>query len=171
MSSQNEQQLIQLPPNELNGFEYVSTSWDARIALNVKPDELLKPAFWAHHAVKLKPMDEIRARAEDGTWLGYYVVLDCSRTWAKVHCLAMHQLTSGDVSLTQASEAEVKAFVEAHTVVHRGPHKWSVVRKSDRAVLIEGIGQREEAHGWLDKQARGQVGAPATGKQQEPVTV
>lgn len=169
MDSKNEKQQVQLPPNDLATFDYVSTRFDAMVQKGVRPEDLLAPAFWAHHGVKMKPMDEVRVRAEDGTWVAYLLVLDCSRTWAKMKQLALHQLGTADVSLTQASEAEVKAFIDAHEVKHRGPLKWSVVRTSDRAVLAEGIAQREEARSWLEKHAREQVGGPAKART-EPVT-
>ena len=156
-----EKALIQLAPDAFAGFDFVSTRYDARIDPGVTPEALLKPEFWAHHAVKLRPMDEIRARATDGTWLAYYVVLDCSRTWAKVQELARHNLTTSDVSLSQSSETEVKAFIEAHQVIHRGPRGWSIVRKSDRAVLAEAIERREEAQKRLTELARDQVGGAA----------
>lgn len=155
------QQQIQLGPNALEQFDYVSTRHSAKIQHGISPDEILKPAFWAHHALKLKPLDEIRAHAEDGTWLANYVVLDCSRTWAKVQLLSMHRLTTSDVSQTQASDIEVKAFIDAHEVKHRGPHAWSIVRRSDKAVLEQGIAVKDDAIAWLEKHAREQVGAPA----------
>lgn len=156
---------VQLPPNELFQFEYVSGHFDARVQQGVTPAEVLVPGFWAHHAVKLKPFDEIRVRAEDGTWVGYYLVLDCSRTWAKLKELSLHRLGTADVSLTQASETEVRAFIDLHKVVHRGPRKWSVVRKSDSAVLIEGLEQRDAAGTWLDQHARAQVGVPGAARE------
>lgn len=162
-------QQIQLGPNGLQGFDYVSTRHDALIPIGVPVSALLEPAFWAHHGVKLKPMDEIRARAEDGTWMANFLVLDCSRTWAKVKQLDYHSLTSGDVAVTQASEAEVKAVMDAHQVVHRGPHKWSVVRKSDKAVLEENLGEKEKATAWLEDHARAMVGAPKPAARPENV--
>lgn len=161
MPENNDKPLIQLPPNDLQQLEQVSLAYDAIVRQGVQPDDVLVPGFWAHHAVKLRPFDEIRVRAEDGTWLARYVVLDCSRTWAKVQQLSFHRLTTGQVAETQASELEVKAFVDAHQVVHRGPHKWSIVRKSDKAVLEQGIGVKDDAIAWLDKHARAQVGVPA----------
>jgi len=161
-----DKQLIQLSPDALGQLDYVSTRYDARIPQGVTPQDIANPAFWAHHAIKLKPFDEIRVHTEDGTWMAYYLVLDCSRTWAKVHLLSAHRLTTGDVAMSQASEAEVKTFIEHHTIVHRGPHKWSVVRKGDKAVLVEGLGQKDEATLWLETHARANIGAPAP----EPVT-
>jgi hypothetical protein len=143
----------------------VSTRFDALIPIGVTLEQILKPAFWAHHAVKLKPMDEIRARAEDGTWLAYLVVLDCSRTWAKVaaplHAPPHH---ARRLAQTQASLQEQKAFIAAHKVVHRGPHKWSVVRKADNAVLEQGIEQKDAAEKWLEKHAREQASAAPAAK-------
>lgn len=160
----NNQQQIQLPPNSLQPLDYASTRHDAMIPQGVAPDELLKPEFWAHQAVKLRPMDEIRARAEDGTWLAYYVVLDCSRTWAKVHQLALHRLTTSDVAMTQASEAEVRAVVKAHEVRFDQGRKWNIVRKSDRQVVQDQIADKDSALAWLEKHARSQVGVPAVAK-------
>lgn len=160
MDQQNAKQQIQLAPNELWLFEHSSTRYDVKIPIGVGPEELLVPAFWAHHAAKLRPWDEIRARAEDGTWIASYLVLDSSRTWTKVHQLSMHRLTTADVSMTQASQDQVQAYIEEHSVTYRGPHKWSVVRKSDRAVLLEGKEQKDEAVAWLQAHARNQVGAP-----------
>lgn len=151
----------QLPPSELWTFEHVSTRYSARIPQGVDPDDLLMPAFWAHQAMKLRPMDEIRAHAEDGTWVAYFLVLDCSRTWAKLHRLALHRLTTADVSQSQASEEEVKAMIAEHTVAFRGQHKWSVIRKSDRAVLLEGKEEKPEAIKWLEAHVRSLLGVPA----------
>lgn len=168
MDKANDAQIIQLPPgmDSLSEFNYVSTRYDVRVPLGVEAAELLKPAFWAHHAAKLKPYDEIRARAEDGSWIADYIVTDCSRTWAKVSLKALHQLTTADVAISQASESEVKAFIDAHSITYRGAHKFCVVRKADSAVLLEGA-QKDDAKAWLEKHAREQVGAQAKPKQSE----
>jgi hypothetical protein len=168
MEEKKNEVIPQLAPMALNGFDYVSTRFDALIPIGVTLEQILKPAFWAHHAVKLKPMDEIRARAEDGTWLAYLVVLDCSRTWAKVAHLAMHNLTTRDVSLTQASLQELADFIAGHKVVHRAQHKWSVVRKVDNAVVSEGHEQKDAAEKALEKHARESIGVKATAKLPEP---
>ena len=153
--------LPQLAPGDFALFEHVSMRYDALIAQGVTPEQLVNPAFWAHHAVKLKPMDEIRARAADGTWVASLMVLDCSRTWAKVKMLSMDRLTTGDVALTEASLAERKAFIEAHDVVLRGQHKWCVVRKQDKVVVQEDLGSKDAAKSWLEALATNIGGAPA----------
>lgn len=164
-----DQQLIQLAPNKLELFEQVSLRYDAEIAQGVKPEDLLKPEFWAHHAVRLRPMHEIRARAIDGTWVAYYIVLDCSRTWARVQLLSLHHLGTGDVAATKASELEVATFIGAHEVKHRGPRGWSVVRKADSEVLQENVGLKDDAIAWLEEHARKQLGVPMPAQKPAPV--
>ena len=157
----NQRQEIQLAPGALQFFEQVSLRYDAEIPQAVTPQDLLNPAFWAHHAVRLRPMNEIRARAIDGTWIADLVVLDCSRTWARVHILAVHRLTTGQVAETQASEQDVKAYIEGHKVVYRGQHKWSITRNSDKAVIEEGIAEQDVAKARLEALARSHVGGAA----------
>lgn len=169
MPNPNEQQLIQLPPGHLQLFEQVSLRYDAVIPHGVKPESMLVPGFWAHSAVKLTPYNEIRARAEDGTWIADLIVLDCSRTWARVKILHMHQLSSADVAQSQGAEVEVRAFIAAHKVIFRGQHRFSVVREADRAVIKEGIEQKDQAVQWLEAHARAQVGGVKMPKP-EPVT-
>lgn len=158
----NQKQLVQLPPNNLYLFEQISTRYDAEIPQGVTQEHLLEPAFWAHKASQLRPWDEIRARATDGTWVATYVVTDCSRTWARVRQLSFHRLTTGEVAETQASEQAVKDFVGAHNVVFRGAqHKWSITRKADKAVIEEGIGEKDAAERRLEQLARNHVGGVA----------
>ena len=157
----NQQQQVQLPPNALQLFEQISTRYDAEIQQGVTPENLLEPAFWAHQAVRLRPMDEIRARAIDGTWVATYLVLDCSRTWARVRQLSFHSLTTGQVAETQASQQAVKDYIAGHNVVFRGAlHKWSITRKLDKAVIEEGITERDAAEVRLEALARSHAGAP-----------
>ena len=166
MSEAKAQAQRSLPPENLNEFAQVSTTWDVMIPKDVPIEALLDPAYWAHRAMKLKPMDEMRARAEDGTWVARLIVLDCSRTWARLKVLDKWTLTTGDVALTQASAEEVKALADKHKVIHRSQHKWSVVRIADGAVLHAGEAAREGAEAWLDAFVRQTVGANAPAPKQ-----
>ena len=168
MEVKAEANLAQLPPGNLNPFEQVSTRWDVIVPMGVPAEAMQDPAFWAHRAVKMKPMDEIRARAEDGTWMANLVVLDSSRTWVRVMILGVYKLTTGDVALTQASADEVQAAIAKHKILHRGPHKWSVVRMADNAVMHQGEEQKDAAIAWLEGYARQTIGAPAVAKQAVP---
>lgn len=158
----NEQQEIQLAPGiaNLGPIEQFNLRHQAKIPRGVTKDDILKPSFWAHHAIRLRPHDEIKAVAEDGTWIAYLTVLDCSRNWARVQMLAHYTLTSTDVSLTQASNEEVNTEAQKYEIKFRGPLKFSLIRKSDGAVIEEGIATKDEAEKRLDAYARKLVGAP-----------
>ncbi len=151
-----ETSIKQLGPgsDNLGLLESVSLTYDAKVPIGVTPEDIMAPAFWAHHSVRLRPMDEIRARAEDGSWLCYLVVLDSSRTWTKVQQRQLLKLSTADVSQSQAVEESVKAFIEQHKVIHRGPRRWSVVREVDGAVVAEDKVTREEAEAWLTGHAK-----------------
>lgn len=150
----------QLAPDSLKAFEYISTRHDALVAQGLKPEDLLVPAYWAHHAVKLRPMDEIRARAEDGTWIAYLVVLAAERTWARVAIDRVQRLTTADVSLTQANEEELKKLKTEYSISYAGPNKYRVVRKADKNVMKDGLEQKLDAERWLDGYLREQLSAP-----------
>ena len=137
-------------------LEAVSLSYDATIPVGMTPDDIMAPAFWAHHSVRLRPLDEIRARAEDGSWVCYLIVLDSSRTWTKVQRRQLLQLSTADVSQSQAVEEAVAAFIALHKVIHRGKARWSVVRIADSAVQDQGKVTREESVAWLEAFAKTQ---------------
>lgn len=150
-----------LAAGALQGAEFVRFEWVARVAHGIRPEQLLVPEYWAHHAASLAPFAEIIVHAEDGSWYARYLVLDCSRTWAKVKpILGPVFLTTQDQSLTEASNAEVEAEKAKYQLTFRGQHKWSVVRLADKAVMHEGSQQKEDAAKELEKMARQAVGAP-----------
>ena len=127
-----------MDPSEYKRTLYTVTAYE-----NTEPTDLLNPEYWAHVASDLRAWDKIEARADNGSWYAEFIVLDCSRNWARVHLLTKHDLTTKDVSLSQASR-------DQYEVMHRGPErKWSVVRKSDRAVLKDELSAEAEAYTWL----------------------
>lgn len=161
--------LPQLAPATLQLFEQSSLRYDAVIPMGLTPQALLEPSFWAHHAGKLQPWNEVRARAEDGTWVADCLVLDCSRNWAKVTILRHYPLTTAEVSITQASEQEMKEFIGKHNLVFRGTMKWSATRKSDKAVVTEGHETKEAAKAALEAIGRAQIQPAAAAPKPAPV--
>lgn len=156
-----DKQIPQLSPGKehLLPFEYGSNRYTARIPQGVTMKELMDPAYWAHHAKDLRPDDEIRAMADDRSWMAHLIVLDCARTWARVGLLAHFNFAKTELS--KSSEADMRAFIDAHEVKYRGPLKWSVLRRADSAVLLENQANKEDCTAWLDKHAREQIGVPA----------
>lgn len=161
--AQNQAQAVSLSTDRLALLETMSLVHDALIPADVHPLHLLEPAFWAHSATKLAPWHEIRARAEDGSWMGRYVVLSSDRTWAKVKCIAFHEFApilalepeqpKGPEDSTEATP-DVQAVIDAHKVTHRGPKGHSVIRASDKAVLVENLPTKADAELWLRNHAQ-----------------
>lgn len=176
MEKQNDQQQIQLAASALSLLEHVSLVHDALIPKDVHPLHLSDPAFWAHVAVKFSPWHEIRARAEDGSWMARFVILDAARTWARVKMIEFHEfapITATEpakpeqpaaVVLSPAAEQAVQDFIAQHTWSHRGPKGHSIIRKADKEVLVESLGTKADALKWLDEHARKIVGSESLQK-------
>lgn len=132
---------IKLDPSRFKSAEYERNTHVITIELGTDRETILSPEFWAHIAFKLRPWDKIEARSDDGTFYAEYIVLAAERTWAKVHEIMYVNLTSTDVSMTQAAIQN-----DEYEVKWRGPHlKHSIIRKSDGAVIAENIQTKDEA--------------------------
>lgn len=123
--------------------------------------QIINPAFLAHIAAKLRPYDQIEVRCDDGTIWARTLVLQAERTWARIYVLEWHDLTTRDVSLSQAAgEGQEPGKVEApdakrdaeFQVVYKGPHKkWCVIRNLDSQYVREGEENKAQAVQWLDQ--------------------
>lgn len=145
-----DQMAVQLPPNCFQESEFQYMTWAATIPTGNDRKMLLVPGYWALYAPKAKPFHEIRATAEDGTWMARYIVLEVGRTWLRLQELEHHNLGTQDVSLTKAAKIVVEEAKKGFEVKHRGPRGWSVVRTSDRQVMHEGAQSKGAAEIWLD---------------------
>lgn len=116
---------------------------------NTLPQDLLRQDYWAHVAQDLRPWARIEVRANDGTWLWEGVVLEAGRNWANVRELHLHQFTTKDMAQTNAAiQAEYAGM--PYEVRYRGEFElWSVVRKSDDAVMHEKEATKNGADTWL----------------------
>lgn len=134
-----------LPPTRRQYTEHANTDHTITVEPGVTIEDCIDPGFWAHIASMFSPYDEIRIRTDDGSWFARVLVSSCGRNWARVKVLEVHQLTSADVDMTQASE------IETHEVRFRGPlHKFCVVRKADNEVLKDGC-SKAEAYRWMSE--------------------
>jgi len=114
--------------------------------------QIINPAFLAHVASKLRPYDEILVRCDDGTVFARMLVLQSERTWARVHILEWHDLTTRDVAQSQNETSEMVAEKAAEfKVEYKGSHKkWCVIRQSDSAIVRDGEESKAAANLWLD---------------------
>lgn len=145
----------QINPNRIKQAEYERTVYVVTVEMGTTKEDLENPGFWAHFAAKFRPWDRLEVRCDDGSFYAEYLVLACDRVWAKVKELSYVSLTTSDISQTQA------ALQDGLEVKYRGPHlKHGVVRKTDGAILKEGMQTKQEAEQWL-AEYRQKIGAPA----------
>lgn len=119
--------------------------------------QIIDPAFLAHVAAKLRPYDQVEVRCDDGALFAKLLVLQSERTWARVHVLEWHDLTTRDVALTQTSDMEQATAAgpaadkeQDYVVAYKGPHKkWSVIRLADGGYMREGEESKAAAQHWL----------------------
>ncbi len=140
----------------LHTGEFRRTVWVAVAEAGTTIEDIQNPEYWSFHSQKLSPWDKIEVQWEDMTKYAEVMVLDCAKTWAKVYVLREDQIAKG--RLREETDVAVARILASHEVMHRGPRKWSVVRKSDREVIKEDIELRDDAEEWLKKFAYGERG-------------
>jgi len=129
------EQLLQLDPSRMKPAEYERTLYVVTAQPGSTQEDLLKREYWSHVANKLKPYDKLEVRANDGTFYAEYLVLDCSRVWAKVALLAWYPLSTKDVSVTAS---------DRYRTEWAGPYdKWRIVRNADNEVIARTMAKDE----------------------------
>ena len=124
---------------QIQQAEFARTVWVVKPEPGVTLEQLLQPESWAHVAKSLKPGDLIDVLSADNEWYAELFVRSADSNEVKVAVLKHY--TFGDAKAVVDGEVEVK---------HRGEaKKWSVLRKSDRAVLVEGLETRGAAEDWV----------------------
>lgn len=144
--------------------EQVRNIWRAEVAENLTRAEITNPAFWAHIATRARPYDEILVIRKDGTLFARMLVLQSERTWVRLHTLEWHDLTTRDISMSQAANEAHRESPPADAkpdpasqfrIEYKGQRmKWCVIRNADGGVTHEGIASKKEAQNELDQYIR-----------------
>ena len=144
-----ERKVTQMDQPRFKGVEFMRSEYLCTAHPNTTPEDLLAPEYWAHISAQLRPRDRIEAWANDGSWMAEYVVLEAGRNWANVKTLNCWNLSGEDIARTSAAIAAEYAGLP-YEVKFRGEHcLWSVLRKSDNAVMHENEGTKGGADQWL----------------------
>jgi hypothetical protein len=104
--------------------------------------DVLTPEYWTHVAGKLKALDRIEVFPEEGNYFAELLVTFSSNNTVRVKEL-MHVDFDAEEMGDDEHEFEIK---------WSGPlARWRVIRKSDKAVLVEGdeVATRPLAEDWL----------------------
>lgn len=136
-NKQEENRLVQLVPGRFKLAEYERSDWIVNAPEGATLDDVKKPEFWAFVAPQMRPFDHVEVRADDGTWVAQFIVTAADRTWAKIAEIYTVKLASAADEMKNSS---------AFDVDYKGPHKkWCIIRRSDSAMVREGIGTKDEA--------------------------
>lgn len=124
---------------QLKEAEFARRVWCASPERGVGIDDMLQPAYWAHVAKTIRSGDRIEAVANDGAWFAEFYVTGSGANEVRVVPLRVVDLT---VKVRIDPEYEIK---------FRGRAKWSVLRLSDKAVMVDGLDDEQAANDWLAK--------------------
>lgn len=127
-----------LTSSRLQRAEHYFAAYAVVLPDGVSLEDAMKPAYWAHVAEKLRQHDTIRIIPEAGAYFAEILVLSAGRGYANVALLRHIPLDDEAMAGDQGNDlVDVK---------WRGPHsKWSLVRKSDGAVLKDGLVEKVDA--------------------------
>lgn len=100
-------------------------------------DALKDPVYWSNVSRHFSPFDLIEVLPSDGSWWAQWIVVAAGNNWARCQEITRVKIDDNAADVTADTKYEVR---------HRGPVKrWSIVRKSDQAVIAENMAVRAEA--------------------------
>lgn len=130
----------QAVPQRTRLAEYERQDWCHNAETGTTLEDIQSDSYWALMAADFKPYARIEVRIDTGEWLAELLVLQCERTWAKVHLLKSYELT----------KVEDFPVSMRHRVEWKGPQrKWSVIRTSDQQPVRDKFESRSEGNDWL----------------------
>jgi len=128
---------LKLSPVNIEQAEAIRMVWSVMPDPEVTVDDMLKPDYWAHVAMKLRPGDRIEAMPADRNYLAKFIVLGRDRLWAKV--VLISYVVVYDKDEVPADEGYIVSFVPSQ--------KWRVVKGND--VLTKDHDDKQSALVWL----------------------
>lgn len=128
---------MNLQPTRLVASEFARTTYTMELPKGHTLEDALKPEYWVHVAMQLKLGDHIEILAHDMSFYAEAIVIGLTSKAAKLHCYLQSDVTANTEDMVEDDDFDVK---------FRGRAKWSVVRKSDNAVIKEHLDSKEDAY-------------------------
>lgn len=136
-----------LMPADLGLAEHKRRDFVAFIGDNVTLDQVCEQSFWAHVAEQFRPMTRIECQWKDGSKIVHLRVRYCERNYAVVKVVGTEDLGDSKASLPPATS--LRFFSK-----FRGPKRWSVIRRSDEALMVEDLATQGLAEAWIAENDR-----------------
>lgn len=133
---------MKLTPHNFQDAEYKRRCYLVTAERGTAVADLISAEYWVHVASRLKPRDRIEVHAYDGSWMAELLVVAASRLIATMVLLSEYDLTASATTPAVSDDGVETKW--------RGPSaKWSAIRLSDKAVLVEGLDTKDAVAAWL----------------------
>lgn len=127
-----------LLPTHMKQVEFAREAWRIVPEQGLTLADILKPSYWVHTAVLLRPGTMIEVAPADMSWFAELYVRSAAANEANM--AVIYHVEFDKKPVEDNAECEIK---------FAGGAKWRVSRKSDKAVLSENHQTRELAEAWL----------------------
>ena len=136
-----ERKIPTLLPERIGLAEFKRRDWVVSVPMDVLPEDIIDPGYWAHVCAEFKPLDTLEVRWEDGSLIHNLRVLWCEKTYANVKLVSIEKLGT----IVPAADLESKRFIAEW----KGHLKWTVLRKADRQIVASRFHDRVQAAAWI----------------------
>lgn len=141
--TQTVQKALEAPPvspGKLLDAAAMQQQWFVEVNNDVTPEDLKRPAFWAHCANRFKHLAKVAVMPADGSFYAEMLVRDVGRAYAVCSLLSLTKF-GADIKVPADADYDFK---------WAGPTaKFRVIRLSDNAVVSEGHADKMVAQVWL----------------------
>lgn len=129
-----------LSPDRMVRADYANMEYRVTPVEGTAPEDLLSAEYWVHESKTLRPFDRISAIPDDMKWYANYLVLEVGTGFARLALLVKLDIDPTSTALPPESPVEVQ---------FKGQHlKHVVIRKSDHAILKDGIAKKSDAEAY-----------------------
>lgn len=133
-------------PMHLKGVEFVSRDMSAMIDPGTTLEEITHPEYWTHAEGRLRDWGLIHCRWMDKTRYVLLMVIESSRTWAKVRVIHDVQFEAPASDPTVADEPPEFAGYKIHFIPNQG---FRVIHKQTNNIITHGLSTKSEAETFL----------------------
>ena len=132
---------------QIKPAEFCRNIWHVTPEAGVTPEDLGESKTWVNIAKQLSVSDRIEAVAVDGSWFAELFVRAVVGVDVKIVPLRVVQFEKAPKALAQPTPLQKDE--DEYEIKFAGAAKWRGTRKSDGAVMIEGLVSREAVKTWL----------------------
>lgn len=136
---------VRIMEGELQTAEYARSHFVLTAPPGSTPEDFLEAETFAHVAGrKVKANDILEVWAEDRTWRAEIVIVECREMVVQAALLQRNDFQP-------VTGKEYEAFDPQYA----GPTaRWRVLRKSDRAVMVDKLESKSAAFAWIEQNAK-----------------